>query len=233
MKIYHLPSVVMIFFLIINANSLFAQLINTKLDVNLNYHTGQFKGEQWSDDNGFIYPYFFSNMQNLNGYSGKALYEITPFLSAGIEVGCIKGSDWQLENNNLYNNSEVEIRNIAPAIQFHTKLKETGIFNRLKLFAELSPQFGQAKSKLNKSIFEILNNDQTQIQLIESTDNFYGAKGSAGFEIVLSQAAGMQLAYSMQQNHVTSAFYHDNMFSTSQFTFGLFFRFLKDKRYAY
>ena len=223
-------SIFSVFFIISTANS---QLINKKLNIHVNYNIGDFMGKDFSNDNGFVYPYLYSNMTKLNGYSFKATYKIHSLFSAGLEGGEITGTNWSAENNILYEGAKVNLKSISPVFQIHTRYNETGFYNRLKIYGELAPVFGQSKLQLQKPIFEINSSSESEKLFLESVDNYFGIKGGAGVEFAFSKEAGINLSYSVQQNFISSAFYNDEYFLYSQLSIGLYFRLFYDKRYAY
>ena len=213
--------------------SVFGQLIDKKLNIYAAYNIGNFSGEEMSNNNGFIFPKLYSNMSELNGYSLKANYKILPLFSIGLEGGEMRGTNWSSENNDLYNGAEVRLKSISPVFQIHTRFNETGIFNRLKLFGEVSPVFGQSKLQLKNSIFEINSVDGIDMKLLESIDNYFGVKGCIGIEYAFSKGAGFMMSYSAQKNYISSAFYNDADFVFGQISIGLYFRLLYNKRYTY
>jgi opacity protein-like surface antigen len=213
--------------------SVFSQQINKKLNIYAAYNIGNFSGEEMSDDNGFIFPNLYSNMSELNGYSLKANYKILPLFSIGLEGGEMSGTNWSSENKDLYNGAEVRLKSISPVFQIHNRFKETGIFNQLKLFGEVSPVFGQSKLQLEKPIFEINSVDGIDMELLESIDNYFGIKGCIGIEYAFSKDVGLKLSYSIQKNNISSALYNDADFVFGQMSIGLFFRFLYNKSYTY
>lgn len=222
-----------IFSVLFITSTVSSQLINKKLNIHINYNVGDFMGKKFSNDNDFIYPYLYSNMTKLNGYSFKATYKIHSLFSAGLEGGEMRGTNWSAENNNLYEGVEVGLKSISPVFQIHTRYNETGLYNRLKIYGEVAPVFGQSKLQLQKPIFEIDNTNESEMKFLETIDNYLGIKGRAGVEFAFSKDAGINLSYSVQQNFISSAFYNDEDFLYSQFSIGLYFRLFYDKRYAY
>jgi hypothetical protein len=210
-----------------------AQLVRRNLNLDFVYNIGNFSGSEMSNDNSFIYPNLYSNFSDLNGFSIKATYKIHSLFSVGIEGGDLMGTNWFLKDFNLYDGATVNLRSVSPLFQIHTKFKESGILNRLKLYGEVAPVFGQAKLQLKNPIFEINTYDESESDFMKSTDNYFGIKGSTGIEFAFSKDAGVTLSYSVQQNFISSALYNDSGFLYSQISIGLFFRFIYDKRYAY
>jgi hypothetical protein len=213
--------------------SLKAQLAQKNLNLNASFNIGNFTGKEMSDNNGFIYPNLYSNLTKLNGYSFKATYKIHSLFSVGLEVGELRGTNWGAENNNLYEGAEVNLKSISPVFQIHTRYNETGLYNRLKIYGEIAPVFGQSKLQLQKPIFEINNSTESENKFLETIDNYFGIKGSAGVEFAFSKVAGLNVSYSVQQNFISSALYNDEDFLYGQLSIGLYFRLFYDKRYAY
>lgn len=210
-----------------------AQLAEKKLNFYASFNIGNFIGKEMSDDNGFIYPYLYSNMSILNGYSFKTTYKIHSLFSTGLEGGELRGTNWGVEDNNLYKGAEVKLKSISPVFQLHTRYNETGLYNRLKIYGEVTPVFGRSKLQLQKPIFEIDKTNESEMKFLESVDNYFGIKGSAGVEFAFSKDAGLNVSYSVQQNFISSAFYNDEDFLYSQLSIGMYFRLFYEKRYVY
>ncbi len=225
--------ILLIVSILLTTSSVHAQLIDKKLNIYATYNNGKFSGGEMSDNNGFIFPNLYSNLSELNGYSLKANYKILPLFSIGLEGEEIRGTNWSLENNDLYNGADVTLKLISPVFQIHTRFKETGIFNQLKLFGEVSPVFGQSKLQLEKPIFEINSVDGIDMELLESVDNYFGIKACFGIEYAFSKDAGLMLSYSVHKNNISSALYNDADFVFGQISIGLYFRLLYNKRYIY
>lgn len=210
-----------------------AQLIDTKAGIQLNLFSGKFLGDAQTGNDGFIYPFLFPNFDNLSGQSAKAIYKIHSLVSIGVEGNQMTASEWQLNNNDVYNGAEVSFLSIAPVLQIHTKFRETGIFNRLKISGELAPVFGQSDLKLDQPVFEFQNINGQESELTETINNYNGIKYGAGIEFAVTQKVGLHFSYSAHQNQISSMLYNDDKFTYTQASFGLIFRLLKDKRHAY
>ncbi|MBN2772887.1 MAG: hypothetical protein JXR31_01470, partial [Prolixibacteraceae bacterium] len=111
-----------------------AQVADKNLNIYTGYSIGSFSGKEMSNDDGFIYPYLYSNLTNLNGYSFKATYKIYPLFSFGLENGKMTGNNWSSENSKIYKDATVNLKSFSPVFQIHTRFKESGIFNRLKIY---------------------------------------------------------------------------------------------------
>ncbi len=225
--------ILLIVSILLTTSTVHAQLIDKKINIYSTYNIGKFSGGEMSDNNGFIFPNLYSNLSELNGYSLKANYKILPLFCIGLEGGELRGTNWSLENNDLYNEADVTLKSISPVFQIHTRFKETGIFNQLKLFGEVSPVFGQSKLQLGKPIFEINSVDGINMELLESVNNYFGIKGCLGIEYAFSKDVGLMMSYSVQKSNISSALYNDADFVFGQISFGLYFRLLYNKRYTY
>lgn len=225
--------ILLVFITLITLYSASAQLVEKKANLYVSYNNGNFFGDKTSNESGFIFPKFYSNLTKLNGYSAKVVYKIHPFLGLGLEIQNMTGSGWNLNDNDLFDGSEVTLKSLAPVFQIHTRFKESGIFNRVKLYGEVTPVFGNSRLKLEKPIFEISSGDNSRQSIDESIDNYFGIKGSAGAELSFSKDVGLFLSYSIQQSYISSALYYDENFISSQLNLGLYFRFIGNKRYAY
>ena len=224
---------ILLFFTFCFLNSSFAQLAEKNLNIYGSYNTGQFLGKDMSDGNSFIFPNLYSNMSELNGYSLKATFKLFSFFSFGLEVGEMTGNNWSLENSDLYKESNVKLQSVSPVFQIHSQFNETGIFNRLIIYGEVAPVFGQSKLHLKLPVFEIRDENGSEIKFMESTDNYFGMKVGTGVYFAFSKAVGFNLSYSIQQSFISSALYNEEKFLFGQLSIGLYFRLFYDKRYVY
>jgi len=223
----------------------YAQLIDNKINIYFGYSIADFHGQNVLKEGDFISTSLFPNYLDVKGASFKGLIELNQFCSIGAGFDMISASNWQNHEYYDYLRSNANQYSISPTIQIHTKFKEAGISNRMKLFIEIAPIIGMSNINLSRVFFETQNQIITQYQGStqnrsltvstpnESSDRFYGAKGSTGLEWAINHYAGIYFTYSIQQSKITSKFYNDKQFLRSQLDFGIFLRFKKDKRYFY
>lgn len=106
------------------------------------------------------------------------------------------------------------------------------LFNRCKLYLEISPTVGFSTFSSSNELFVILGTDNITTPT-KSNDFYYGFNGSAGVECAFTQALGMFVSYSLQYNRVQSILYNDDHFTGSQLSIGFSLKLFKDKRYLY
>lgn len=210
-----------------------AQFIDKYINIYTGYVNGHFYGKEVINETGYISPSLYSNFEDLNGISIKALYNGHKYFSFGLSTEFLNGSNWYYDGRSNYSGAGIKIRSLSPVLQFHNKFLKDGVFNKLKIFIEISPSFGTSVLTLKNPLFDIQGENITVAQPMESSDAFYGIKGGAGLEFVFSKLFGVYITYSLQYDWVNSKLYNDKQFSSTQLDFGIFMRFIRDKRYFY
>lgn len=208
------------------------QLIDNKINIYLSCFNGLFLGDNQLQDENFIFPAFYSNLNNIKGASIKALYKGHQNISYGITLSQSFASDWNYENEELYLGSKVEMQSLAATIQLHNKFSSHGIFNRCKFYLEISPTIGLSTLSSSNELFVVQGTDNI-ITPTKSNDFYYGFNGSTGIECAFNQAIGMFISYSFQYNRIQSILYNDDHFTATQLNVGFFIKLMKDKKYLY
>jgi hypothetical protein len=208
-----------------------AQIIDNKINLYGGYEKGWFYGNESINEHSFIYPSLYSNLKSLNGISLKILYNNhSQIFSFGITFTHFKGTDWKSSDSPEYNGSKVILQSLSPAIQIHSKLTETGVFNRIRLFFEIAPSIGLSKLTLSNPLFDIQSGNSIISQPMNSIDLFYGFKGDSGIELAINQSVSVYLSYSYSHNWIKSKLYADNHFSSSWLSLGTILRLKKIKQ---
>lgn len=210
-----------------------AQLIDNKINVYANYSTGMFHGKGQANSGSFVFPSFYSNLNNINGLSIKLLLNASPHMSYGIKVSRSEASDWNYENDNFYSDSKAEMRTLAIPIQFHNKLSKYKLNSHFKFYVEMAPLIGISSFSSTSELFQVQKAGIGIISPTASDDFYFGLNGSTGVEYAFSQSIGMFMSYSLEYNRIKSSLYNDNHFSISQFNAGIIVKLLKDKKFQY
>lgn len=220
---------------IIFSGSLFcnAQLIGNDITICSGYFRGLFQGNKSIIENDFIYPSLYANFKNLDGISLKVLYNYDKYFSFGISLSHLRAINWKLPDSMLYQESKVNLRSLSPVVQIHTKLNETGAFNKIRLFLEVAPTIGISKLSLSNPLFEIREGNASISQPTGSNDMYFGLRGSLGAEVSLTQAVGLFLDCSYGYYRVSSKLYSDTHFANYGLEAGVVIKLKKNKRYFY
>lgn len=210
-----------------------AQLLNNKLNIYAGYSFGMPSGRKYIDNGSFQFPSLFSNL-NFKAISVQGLYKVNKFMSAGIRVESMKGVDWDLNSSTIYNGAEASFIFLSPVIQVHNSFQENGVLNRLKLYLNIQPIFGQAsitiKNPLSGLQYEGLQIFETGLS---DQPNTFGVSASGGIEFNINQKTGIYTVYSFVQHWLQSSLSMDADFELSKIEIGFYYRFLKNKRYYY
>ena len=210
-----------------------AQLISNKLKIYAGYGAGGFQGDKSTIENNFIYPSLYANYTKLDGISLKVLYNFKTHFSFGITYSNMHASTWEYPDSNYYHGSEVIMHSLSADIQMHTKLAETGIWNRVRLFLEISPTAGISKLSLTNPLFDIQAGNNPVAQPDGSSDNYFGFRGNLGAEVFFNQMLGGFIDYSYGYYSVSSNLYNDNHFASHILEAGIVVKLLKNQRYFY
>jgi hypothetical protein len=175
----------------------------------------------------------YSNYDSQFGLSIKGLLLKKQRLSFGASINFASASEWNSDLYTDYLNSGVSLYSLSPLMQIHSKLAESGFFNRFRIFLEMAPAIGISKITLSDPLFEITNGNNSITQPAGSSDLFYGLKGSAGIDASINQFLGLFLECSYGYYMVSSKLYNDSHFSNYSLEGGIRVSLLKNKRYFY
>ena len=210
-----------------------AQVIDTKVSLHAAYFTGIFHGKPQVQENNFLYPSLYSNMNNIHGFKLKIMVNPQRNISLGIGTSSLYAFGWDYSDSAVYQGAEINMRSLAPVLQYHTALSNHGFFNRGKMYAEISPLAGYSDLDLMDPLFEIYDTLGRIIPPKESHDLFFGIAATLGLEWAITQAVGFTLSYSYQYNWINAALYADNHFVFSRIHAGISLKLIKDKHFIY
>jgi Outer membrane protein beta-barrel domain len=210
-----------------------AQFIDNKIYIYAGYLNSNFEGKEVIEENSFMFPSFYSNLNKTYGFSAKATYSFHKYISIGLGFENLNGSNWEYEGFEEYANATTNIFSISPIIQFHNDFKFSGIFNKLRFTFELSPTIGWSSLSLQNQIITVQTTSDSIIHPTQSNNQFFGLNGALGVEYSFNQSYGIFANYSYHYNWIEATLYNDSHFSFTQLNFGLIIRFKKDKRYLY
>ncbi len=211
----------------------YAQWIGNKVNLYAGYEIGNFHGPDLVTSGFVKFPSLFSNLKELSGHSLGASYLLGDYFSLGIAFEQLTGSGWELAHQDTYYGSKVNLTSVSPSLRIHSKVEHEGLFNRIKLFAEISPVLGSARLTLPDSLYTVVM-DGTVLPLPKTgSNNFRGLAGKIGFDFDITQRVGFHMDYGIHYNWIQSLLYMDQHFSFLLANIGLYLRVGKDRRYYY
>lgn len=210
-----------------------AQQLENKLNIYFGYTSGSFGGNKTTSEGSFTYPSLYGNVGSTSGYAIKGLYRLKPYVSLGIGLEKVESAKWQSTTYSDYNDAKVTQLALHPTLQLHTLQAKAGVLNWVKAYLEVEPGIGSSKVTFSKPIFDVVSNKEAAAQPSETTNTFYGVRGSAGVEIAPTRSFGIFASYSYGFARVSSDFYADHHFTATQLTVGLFLKFMKNKHAIY
>lgn len=216
-----------------NAMVVLSQLTDNRVNVLIGCRTGIFTGQEFARDGSFISPSLFSNQGNLTGISIKTVIGLNDYFSIGAGAGWSGASGWSSSGSSLYDGSRLNLYTLYPLIQIHSGFRETGIMNRVSIFAEVGPSLGIAELILENPLFEIQGEPGTVDPVMSSTDPFYGLRVATGMELSITRTFGVWFTGSFNKNMIKSVLSSDESFSYLDIGLGLIVRLAKDKRFYY
>jgi hypothetical protein len=211
----------------------FSQLLENKSNLYLTYQNGHILGAEKFNNNGIIAPSYFSNFEHANGFSIKNTFKVFPYFSAGFSVALMDIKGWHNDEFIGYENSTLTTYDIKPIIQFHNRFQSSGLFNRLKIYGELSPNIGVSKLFIVNNMVEITGAENTIEDGIKSIKPYYGVQAGIGSEYALSNKFGISFDISIQRNFITHSLFIDNKYTLFGVNIGVFFNLAKFKRFKY
>jgi hypothetical protein len=213
----------------------FGQFLDNKASLYLGYETGFNLGNELFNNQGTSAPSFYSNFKSLNGLNFKGIFfKLSDHISTGLSTNFIYNTDWRSRHYTSFLNSNEISFSFKPVIQYHTMYSEKGIYNRLKLYGELSPVIGYSMASLTNINFVFISEtDLNNSQLLKSNSIFYGLNLGGGAEYKLSNSFGIFANLSIQESFNESHIFIDNRKTALTFSIGTAICLSKGKRFNY
>lgn len=221
-----------IFILCLLSLNLSGQLLEDRTEFFIGYQQGIFTGNKTFDNQGIIATAFYANLLSNQGAIIKTTTKFLPVLSGGIKISWQKSSDWQSDNSALYSGSFTNSYYFQPVCQIHTPYSSSGIFNKLKLYAEFSPCLGISDLRVMNNIF-IINGSDYYNKLFQINRLTYGIEAGTGVEYKFNNNLGVWLQFSNQTGFINSPFFIDNQYHIMNFQTGISISLSKVKRFKY
>jgi hypothetical protein len=209
-----------------------AQLLENRLSIYLSFTDGNFKGDQWINQSGFIAPSLFSNFNQNQGIQLTGTYKLKPWLAPGMHLNVSRSANWLLDESFFYSNSGSDFVFIAPAVRFYSPKTSLGFFNRFSGFAELAAGAGQAGIELIRPIMTVENGSNIQLPMTESA-TYWGMIARIGAKFDINHLGGLHVSYSLHRNRIDGVLFNDRTLNSSQIEVGIHIRFLENKRFYY
>jgi hypothetical protein len=206
-----------------------SQVLDNKINIHFGYESVMFLGKGLTKGDDFSTPSLYANYYRGNALLLNVLLKKDPFYSLGAGINCLRASGWEYPGCTDFKDSRINLICFSPVIQVHNKFRNSGIYNRVKAFAEISPSLGSSGLKLKYPLFEIRTGENQVSPPLSSHDLCYGIRLGAGLEFAVSHTSGLFIQYSVQRYWVKSRLYFDNHFMSAQFTVGFFARIRKNE----
>jgi len=210
----------------------YSQLFEDKTNFYISYERGLFLGNELFNDHGTISPSFYSNLTSNNGLMVKDIFNLSPLFSAGIKLGFLTSTDWKSNKYISYNGSKSAIINFQPVIQIHNKFQKNGLYNRLKVYGEVSPVIGFSMISIKNNLFDIsdtkLDNDT-----FSSNDLIFGLEAGVGCEYAFTNKTGAFINMSVQEGFINTPYFLDNRYTLLGLNVGVRINISKVKRFNY
>ena len=132
---------------------------------------------------------------------------------------------WILEDRN-------PLESYSILFQIHNKFSETGIFNRLKLYGEISPVIAYTTLHVKNNLFDIRGYEINSDVFIEKKI-IYGLEAGVGCEYAFTNKTGAFLDVSVQEGFVDSPLFLDNRYTFIGLNLGVRINITKVKRFNY
>jgi hypothetical protein len=210
----------------------YSQLLEDKTNIYISYQTGLYLGNELFNDHGTIAPSFYTNLSSNNGLNVNYISNFSKYLSSGFKVGVLISTNWQNKSYTSYNDSRSATINFQPVIQIHSEFQKNGLYNRLKLYAEISPVIGFTMVGIKSNLFDISSSDEN-IDTFTSNNLMYGLEAGIGGEYSFTNKTGAFINLSMQEGFVHSPLFVDSRYTLLGFSVGIRINISKVKRFNY
>jgi len=213
--------------------NVFGQLLDNRANFQIGYETGINLGKELFNNQGIMAPSFYSNFKSLNGITFKGILKLSEHISTGLSTSILYNSDWESQHYSSYIKSNEKSISIKPVFQYHTAFKDKNIFNRLKLYGEVSPVIGFSAVSLAYSNFDVIGAADLKSQLLKSNNIYYGLSLGGGAEYKITNRIGVFANLSIQEHLIESPIYIDNRRSALTLSIGTVLSLAKYKRFNY
>lgn len=208
------------------------QLFSDRSNLFAGFQTGVFAGGELFNHQGTVAPSFYSNFSHNYGYVLKQSVVLSPCYSAGLKVTMLYSENWQSDRYSSYKGAESKILAVLPTLEVHNKFSHYGLFNRLKLYADIAPVFGWSNTSIKSDIFYIKGNVEVNEVFIH--DHFFvGVNAGIGSEFAFTNSFGVFVDLSVQEAFFRHPFFVDNRYTLFAANFGVRINLIKHKRFIY
>lgn len=210
-----------------------AQYINNKLNVHFSYIQILASQDSLLRQDNFTTPSLFNNMNTRLSSSLKVTYTVLPFLAVGAGTDVSNYRNWNYKDYLLYKDSEIKEVSFYPVLEFQPAKAAKGFLNTFTPKLQISPMIGSMKTVLSHPPYSIHSQlPHNPDEISSSSKVFKGIKASLGFEMILHPNIGCSAAYGMKRMWLSSSsLYADTSVKQFFVEAGLYFRFIKNKRF--
>ena len=210
----------------------YSQLLEDKTNFYIGYQSGTYLGSELFNDQGTISPSFYSNLKSNNGLMVKGTVKLLPIFDTGAKIVFSNSTNWQSESFTNYRNSYASTITIQPVIQIHNPFKNAGLYNALKMFAEISPLIGYSTIDIQNNLFDISGVRPDKNRLF-SHSLVYGIEAGIGCEYSFTNTVGTFVNLSMQETFINSPLLIDTRYTLMSLNLGIRLNITKVKRFNY
>jgi hypothetical protein len=210
-----------------------AQIIDNKMNLQAGLLYGGLQGNSTIAENGFLLPSLFGNTNEFSGFALKATYKLKPVISIGAGYSQRQIGRWSYLEDNTYTGANINQSVVSFSALAHTPFLYFGFLNRVRLFAELSPEFGISDLKLKAPIMTIQGATQSEVSPMKESSGFYGFKATAGLNVLVAPKLGLYASWSFHENRVKGLLFSDERFGGQFFELGLSYRLLENRKFYY
>jgi hypothetical protein len=210
----------------------YGQLLEDKANFYIAYQSGCFAGSETFNDQGTISPSFYSNLNTNHGLVIKELLRLTPNTGIGVKLGFLSSTNWHSENYTSYNDSKSTMLNFHPVLRVNSRFRKNELYNRLKLYGEISPFVGWSMLSIKNNMFDI-NGFEIFVETFDSNNIISGVEAGVGCEYAFTNKTGAFIDFSVQEGFVNSPFFLDSNYTLITLNIGVRISCSKIKRFNY
>lgn len=168
-------------------------------------------------------------------------YRIKSFLGIGGHFSNSSFQKWNNPDRNKYEGSKFRNVQIGFTGQLQTPWASKGILNFLTFRGGITPNLNFSSLQLSSLQYSefFVNNNKERMRIDRTFESdrsrrvSYGLSYFIGMDVLVHDLVGLSLKYSNNTVYVGSDYYPDKELKFKQFSFGVFCRFSKDKRFIY
>lgn len=159
-------------------SNLYSQINDNKISLSIGGSFGYMVNSNYVTSENLILPSLYAGFKNVTSFDISGHYRITKDIYGGLGLSIAGYKKWNIPDENLYNSSEINKKNIALSIRFINPLSGNS-GTKIFYYTQFALNYGPEKLILRDIMTE--RSGQEEMENIETTIYSSGGSASIGF----------------------------------------------------